>query len=205
MKARGVRRTEEVDEVATGDGPQVDEAIGGIGRQIEEIISSAERFADDTRAKAEAEGQELLERRTGEAERAAIEREAAIAELVDRVDSGLRQAVASIDGLREQLLDAAQGLDVAARHVERDLARLTRAGADSADEGDARPMRSGATENGGEGVEEEASKHANPPVVLASQMALSGMSRAEIAETLRTRFAIADPEPIVDRALAREP
>jgi hypothetical protein len=196
MDVRGVGRSAEDDEVRAGDGPQVREAIGGIGRRIEEIISSAERFADDTRAKAEAEGQELFERRSSEAEHAAIERKTAVTELIDRVDASMRQLLASIEGLREQLLDNARGLELAAGRVERDLGRLTRASADGPD--------ASAAENGREGAENESDEWVNPPVVLASQMALSGMSRAEIAETLRTKFAIADPEPIVDRALARD-
>ena len=196
----------EVDAAAVGEGPQVREAIGGIGRQIDEIISSAEQFADDTRARAEAEGNELLERRSSEAEHAAVEREAAAAEVIERVDVGLRDVLASIEGVREELLAAASGLEVAAGRAERDLERLRRA----ADGPDATPVErddrqpSAGRDEAAEGSG-GAAKEASPPVVLASQMALSGMSRAEIAATLRDRFAIADPEPIVERALAREP
>lgn len=205
MDARGVRRGAEVDETAVDDGPQVREAIGGIGRQIEDIIGSAEQFADETRARAEADGEELLGRRSSEAEHAAVERENAAAEVIARVDVGLRELLASIEGVREELLAAARGLEIAAGRVESDLERL-RHTADAPDvtaaEGNDRQAH--AVDEGPQ-ASDGAAKEANPPVVLASQMALSGMSRAEIAATLRDRFAIADPEPIVERALAREP
>jgi len=190
---------------AQGEGPHVRDAMGGIGRQIEDIISSAEQFADETRARAEADGEELLERRSSEAEHAAVERETAVAEVIARVDVGLREVLASIEGVREELLAAARGLEIAAGRVESDLERLSHS-ADAPDtiaaEGNDR--RAPAVDEGPQAAD-GAAKEANPPVVLASQMALSGMSRAEIAATLRDRFAIADPEPIVERALAREP
>ena len=185
---------------AQGEGPHVREAMGGIGRQIEDIISSAERFADDTRAKAKVEGQELFARRRTEAEHAAIEREADVAALIDRVDTDLRQVLASLEGLREQLLAAARGLEVATANLEQGRSRLTH----SAQDGPANGDEAGVT-GGSVSAVHESEEAANPPVVLASQMALSGMSREEIAQTLRTRFAIADPEPIVDQVLAREP
>jgi len=189
----------DTDHGAKDEGPHVREAMGGIGRQIEDIISSAERFADDTRAKAEVEGRELFARRRTEAEHAAIEREAAVAELIDRVDSDLREVVASLDGLREQLLAAARGLEIAAANVDQGRGRLTHSGQDGAADGKEAGVNGDSVD-----AAHEADEAANPPVVLASQMALSGMSREEIAQTLRTRFAIADPEPIVDQALARE-
>jgi hypothetical protein len=205
MDAGGVRRGMKVDETVVGEGPQVREAIGGIGRQIEDIISSAEQFADETRARAEADGEQLLERRSSEAEHAAIEREAAAAEVTARVDAGLREVLASIEGVREQLLTAARGLEITAGRVESDLERLTHpADAPDATAAAANGRQTPAVEKGPE-ASVGAAKEASPPVVLASQMALSGMSPAEIAATLRDRFAIADPDPIVERALAREP
>jgi hypothetical protein len=204
------------EEAAAGEGPQVREAIAGISRQIDQIIGSAEQFADHTRVKAETEGQELLERRSREAEHVAVEREAAARELVDRVDAAMRELLASVSSLRERTVEAAQDLESAVARVERDLERLKSPEAEGQDgpgevAGSTAAARVPGPSGGspGDGAAESGAHHAaraaNPPVVLASQMALSGMSREEIAETLRGTFGIADPEPIVDRALAGKP
>jgi hypothetical protein len=187
-------------------------------RRIEAIIEGAEaaaaRVIDDAEAKARA----YLAEAEAEGDRLVAERLAALGELTDAL-------VAQADAIRRQSELLTRSLEEARQRLEAEAASKPPAVAPSPveaveeDEGDAEPAVPHLTAvdaPNGEGVGHAGVRNGEPAVerrgqgtpagarLLATQMAVSGSSREEIATRLRNGFEIEDTDAILDAILGPE-
>lgn len=172
--------------------------------RLEAIVEAAERAAESVIDDAEAQARRYLAQARAEADRAA---EGRITELSDLVDTLLGQAI-SLRGEAERLqatLEEAQSRIDPERPGEASERPLRPA--DPAPSQEVPRLRA-------VGETEEQEPPASPPErrlgdaagarLLATQMAVSGSSREEIADRLRNRFEIEDTTPILDAILGPE-
>jgi hypothetical protein len=172
--------------------------------RLEAIVEAAERAAEGVIDDAEAEARRYLGQVRAEADR---QSEGRVAEVSDLVDSLLDQAV-SLRHEAERLqvaLEAARGrIDgeepppqtPAEDRVEAPRLRAVEADAPSAFEPPAEARV--APERG------DARADASGARLLATQLAVSGSSREEIAQRLRSGFEIEDADAILDAILGPE-
>jgi hypothetical protein len=164
--------------------------------RLEAIVEAAERAAESVIDDAEAQAHRYLSQARAESEQAAHGRTAALADLVDSL---LSQAVAlrheaerlqaSLEAAQAQL-GGAPPTPVAPDEAVVEVAppekpRLRAVDGEDAPEQAAGPSRSDAT-----GAR-----------LLATQMAVSGSSREEIEDRLRSRFQVEDTNAILDAIL----
>jgi cell division septum initiation protein DivIVA len=163
-------------------------------QRLQEIVEAAERAAASVIDDAEAQARRYLAEARREADRLA---EGQVTELSDLVDSLLSQAIslrreaerlqATLEEARGRM-DAGEGPE---REPQRDL------------EPEAPRLR--AVDGGGAAAESEAKRaDAAGARLLATQLAVSGSSREEIATRLRSGFQIEDPKAILDAILGPE-
>jgi len=163
-------------------------------QRLQEIVEAAERAAAGVIDDAEAQAQRYLAEARREADRLA---EGQATELSDLIDSLLSQAIslrreaerlqATLEGARGRV-DSEEGPEQGPRMGS----------------GPAAP-RLRAVDGGGDAVESEAKRaDAAGARLLATQLAVSGSSREEIAARLRSGFQIEDPEAILDAILGPE-
>jgi hypothetical protein len=168
--------------------------------RLEAIVEAAERAAQGVIDDAEAQARRYLAQARAEADRAADGRTGELSELIDTL---LGQAIAlrrEAERLQETLEAARERVDVEPEAPEEEppsqfepLAPRLRAVAD-----DLTPPEPGA--------EPPASPRndAAGARLLATQLAVSGSSREEIAERLRNGFKIEDTDAILDAILGPE-
>lgn len=190
------------DDRSNGPRPQASSAA----RRVEAIIEGAERAAERVIDEAEANARAYLAEAEAEADRTVEARLAALAELTDslvaQAESIQRQAELLSTSLREakQALEA-EGAEPAVadpgepappprlaaveRPVEPELSSVQAAPVEALDERREHGTPAGAR-------------------LLATQMAVSGSSREEIAARLRTGFEIEDADAILDAILGPE-
>jgi hypothetical protein len=167
--------------------------------RLEAIVEAAERAAEGVIDDAEAQARRYLAQARAEADRAA---EGRIGELSELIDTLLGQAISlrqeaeklqqTLESARERLNGEEEAGEEAALRVETPAPAPTprlRAVGDS----DPEP-------------EPEAARTSDPAGarLLATQMAVSGSSREEIAERLRNGFEIDDADGILDAILGPE-
>lgn len=165
-------------------------------QRLEEIVEAAERAAESVIDDAEQQARKYLSQARSEAER---ESEGRMAELSGLIDALLGQATT----LREEAerlqatLEAARGrIDGSEPAVPVEPVEPPRLHAvEPADAPVGEPVAA-----------EEASRRpdASGARLLATQMAVSGSSREEIAQRLRNGFEIEDPDAILDAILGPE-
>lgn len=181
--------------------------------RLAEIVAAAEKSAQQVIDEAEEEARSRIVDAREEADRIVADRLAGLAELTDEIaaqaDALRRQSEALQRALAEAKaeLGGAEALGGAAAPIGR---RATDRDVDLEPEPDARkPAGPALTVVGAvEAAEPGAgSREANGPAgarLLATQMAVSGSSRAEIEERLRNGFAIKDTGAILDAILGPE-
>lgn len=179
-------------------------------RRVEAIIEGAERAAERVIDDAEAKARAYLAEAEAAADRAVEERLASLAELTDAL-------VAQADAIRRQSELLTQSLREAKERLEAE-AEGGAAPPEDRDEVDREPrVRLSAVEpeERTEAVEAPAepiasavgSRERGTPAgarLLATQMAVSGSSREEIAARLRNGFEIEDADAILDAILGPE-
>jgi vacuolar-type H+-ATPase subunit H len=157
--------------------------------QVREIIEAAERTAAAIVEDARAEARRQLDEARAEANRAAARRVEESARLTDEL-------IGRTEAVRRQSDELLRLLGETKQHF------------DEASEGTPRPGQppSYLREVAGQSHRSDApgGRHAEGARLLAAQMAVAGSSRAEIAATLRDRFAIEDPGPMLDAILGQE-
>jgi hypothetical protein len=187
-------------------------------RRIEAIIEGAEAAAERVIDEAEAKARAYLAEAEAEGDRLLAERLAALGELTDAL-------VSQADAIRRQSELLTQSLEEAKRRLEGEAARGEPAAAPSAVEPagaeaeDAEPPTPhltavdsptgeevGAAEarNGESAAERRGQSTPAGARLLATQMAVSGSSREEIATRLRNGFEIEDADAILDAILGPE-
>lgn len=185
--------------------------------RLAEIVAAAEKSAQQVIDEAEEEARSRIVDAREEADRIVADRLAGLAELTDEIaaqaDALRRQSEALQRALAEAKaeLGGAEALGGAARGAAAPIGRrATDRDVDLDPEPDARkPAGPALTVVGAvEAAEPGAgSREANGPAgarLLATQMAVSGSSRAEIEERLRNGFAIKDTGAILDAILGPE-
>jgi cell division septum initiation protein DivIVA len=161
------------------------------------IVEAAERAASKVIDDAEAEAQRYLDEARAEVDGARAER---LATLVETTNS----LIADAEAIRQRSEQLLQGLEQARSQLEEQAAE---------------PSAEAPVDNGGRGShlsavpheDEDARREGQPsresPAgarLLATQMAVSGNSREEIASRLRNGFQIDDTDAILDAILGPE-
>lgn len=175
--------------------------------RLAEIVAAAERAASQVIDDAELEARRYLDDARAEADEAVAER---ISSLVD-VTNGL---IADAEAIRQRSERLLRGLEQARSQLEADFDEELSRGAPEVpvEEEAERPGRGShlsAVAPVGEGIEgalDAQPSHESPAGarLLATQMAVSGSSREEIASRLRNGFEIEDTDPILDAILGPE-
>lgn len=167
--------------------------------RLEAIVEAAERAAQGVIDDAEAQARRYLAQARVEADRAA---EGRIGELSELIDTLLGQAIS----LRREAERLQETLEAARDRIEDE----PEAGAERPAEVEPLTPRLRAVENAeappGPAAEQPAPSRSDPAGarLLATQLAVSGSSREEIAERLRNGFEIEDTDAILDAILGPE-
>jgi hypothetical protein len=178
--------------------------------RIAKIIEAAERAAAGVIDEAEAQARQRLEQAESEAGSIFAARLASISELADSLISHAEamgrqseQLLASLDELQRGVPDV-EGPDRPAV-VVRDEGTSPGSAARSSHLSAVVPVDEEEAEtDDGAGASESAGSSAAGARLLATQMAVSGSSREEIAKRLRNGFEIEDTAPILDAILGPE-
>jgi len=185
------------------DNPETPPLAASTAERLAAIVEAAERAAVTVIDDAEKQAQQHLEQARIEADRIVADR---VASLGDLTDSLVAQAAAIRDQSKQLLASLAEakrriaaegGVEIAAVDAPAEPARAPHL---SAVEPVVEPIAAAPTElrpSGGEGSAAGAR-------LLATQMAVSGSSREEIAARLRNGFEIEDTASILDAILGPE-
>jgi hypothetical protein len=185
------------------DNPQPPPLAASTAERLAAIVEAAERAAATVIDDAEKQAQQHLQQARVEADGIVADR---LASMADLTDSLVAQAAAIRDQSKQLLASLAEakrriaaegGIEIAAVEAPSEPVRPPHL---SAVEPVAEPAAPPATElrpAGGEG-------NAAGARLLATQMAVSGSSRAEIEARLRNGFKIADTRAILDAILGPE-
>lgn len=171
--------------------------------RLEAIVEAAERAAESVIDDAEAQARRYLAQARAEADRMAVGR---VGDLSDLIETLLGQAVSlrrEAERLQATLEEAKERIDPAdARQAD---ARQAPELAEKQDPEETPRLRAVPVEDAPAPVQSpERSSDAPGARLLATQMAVSGSSREEIAERLRNGFEIEDVEAILDAILGPE-
>jgi hypothetical protein len=162
--------------------------------RLEAIVEAAERAAESVIDDAEAQARRYLAQARAEADRMAVGQAGDLGALVDTL---LSQAVS----LRQEAERLQATLEEAKQRIEpgepSEPPREPR-------EAEAPRLRAVAVEDAPPSEPGQRSADAPGARLLATQMAVSGSSREEIAERLRNGFEIEDPDAILDAILGPE-
>jgi len=164
--------------------------VASAAERIGAIVEAAERAAESVIDDAEAQARRYLEETRAEADREAAERRGSQAELIASL-------LAEAEALREQAGQMVESL----RRAEDELGGKPRS--ESGPERRAESARAShlaAVANPGE----ERGGGLAGARLLATQMAVSGSSREEISQRLKSGFEIEDPAAILDAILGPE-
>jgi vacuolar-type H+-ATPase subunit H len=155
--------------------------------QVREIIAAAERTAAAIVEDARAEARRRLDESRAEANRAAAKRAEESARLTDEL-------IGRTEAVWRQSDELLRLLGETKRHFD-----------EASDGPPAGQPPSYLREVAGQGrPDAPGARHVEGARLLAAQMAVAGNSRAEIAATLRDKFAIEDPGPMLDAILGQE-
>lgn len=155
---------------------------------MREIIAAAERTAAAIVEDARAEARRQLDESRAEANRAAAKRAEESARLTDEL-------IGRTEAVWRQSDELLRLLGETKRHFD-----------EASESPPPRQPPSYLREVAGQTPRQDApgSRHVEGARLLAAQMAVAGNSRAEIAATLRDKFAIEDPGPMLDAILGQE-
>lgn len=168
--------------------------------RLEAIVEAAERAAENVIDDAEAQAQRYLAQARTEADRASAGR---LGELSDLIDTLLGQAASlrlEAERLQATLEDARSRLDPGPGPAQGQAS----AAAERSREAQAPRLRAVAPDERPEQPAAGARGDAAGARLLATQLAVSGSSREEIEDRLRSRFEIEDTEAILDAILGPE-
>jgi cell division septum initiation protein DivIVA len=168
-------------------------------QRLEAIVEAAERAAEGVIDDAEAQARRYLAQARAEADRLATNRVDEVSDLVDsllgqaqalrqeaeRLQTALEEARARFDGGEVEEFEQPEQLGVAEEPEEVRAPRLRAVASEQPPEPGLRSDSAGAR-------------------LLATQMAISGSSREEIAHRLRNGFEIEDADAILDAILGPE-
>jgi vacuolar-type H+-ATPase subunit H len=162
--------------------------------RLEAIVEAAERAATRVIDDAESEGRRYLAEAQAEADRIVSQRLSSLAELSDSLVAQAESIRRQSESLLESLELAKGELDAKRPEASPRAFRLSAVapGGEAGEERSEEP-RAGADRGGPAGAR-----------LLATQMAVSGSSREEIAARLRNGFEIEDTEAILDAILGPE-
>ncbi len=196
---------------------------GSAAERVNAIVEAAERAAEKVIDDAEAQARAYAAEAEAEADRAAAERLASLGEMTTSLIAQAEAIRRQADALEKTLIDVqsrlgeeGRSVPVADRAASARIADLRAGEAEDADSGaeDAvlRLPRLAAVESPAESpVEEPPStpkrERGGSPAgarLLATQMAVSGSGREEIAARLRSGFEIEDTDAILDAILGPE-
>lgn len=179
----------------------------GTAERLAEIVEAAERAAASVIDDAETEARRYLADARREADRLASERLSALRELttslIAEAESIWRQSEALLSSLEEarRLLDEETDRPRPARGPH--LSAVTPVAEPPLREAGPRPLEPSSSARD-DGAGERRPRNPAGARLLATQMAVSGASRGEIAKTLRNGFEIDDAEAILDAILGPE-
>lgn len=176
------------------------------------IIDAAERVAAEIRTDAEAEAERYLERAKRNADRLTMERVRLISELTDSLFEHASQVRQQCEALIESLDDAMRGIAAVSSEgrvaIGRDPDRVQRVPARESTA--AAYLQRVPEEAPGERLREapeppalraEGADASEAALLRATQMAVAGSDRAEIARTLVSDLGIDEPDGVLDRIL----
>jgi vacuolar-type H+-ATPase subunit H len=161
------------------------------------IVAAAEQAAAKVIDDAEAEGQRYLSEAQEEADRLVAERLSSLASLTDSL-------VAQAEMIRQQSERLLESLAAARAELQGDLPSAADPSARGSHLSAVAPVEDtdeGRLTASSDGSERQSQAGAR---LLATQMAVSGSSREEIASRLRTGFEIEDTDAILDAILGPE-
>jgi len=194
------------DAVSTRRSPK---SVDDPGARIDQIASSVERATEAIRREAEKEANRYLQERRREADRILDSHAETMAGLAAGLDQAAEALRADLNRCLTALEEAAtrlrtigeEGRTTAASGRSRQAARQQRAaptGSQQARRGskpDAEPGRSRKSRNS-----ERRSKQ-DAVMLRATEMAIAGRRREEIAKALKSEFGVSDPNRVLDRIL----
>jgi hypothetical protein len=172
------------------------DVVANVGDRVQEILDAAERIAGEIRADAEAAGENYVNERRREAERAVEEGVREFTGLTHSVTARVETLQREASALVEVLEDARRRLASLAQSVEPQTPPPFRASPPEAPS-PPQPAAAEADTSEGEKIPEQA-------ILRATQMAVAGIERTEIELMLRTEFEIRDPASVVDQMLRSE-
>lgn len=158
--------------------------------RLEAIVEAAERAAEQVIDDAEAQARQYLAQARAEADRLAEDRLGEVSGLIDAL-------VAQATSLRGEAERLQQSLEAA-------QARLGGSGAEAPVEPQPPRLRAVSEEEAPPGAPADRRDKAAGARLLATQLAVSGSSREEIADRLRSGFEIEDTSAILDAILGPE-
>jgi hypothetical protein len=185
------------------DNPETPPIAPGTAERLAAIVEAAERAAVTVIDDAEAQARRRLEQAEAEAERLVADRLASLGELTDSL---VAQAAAIRDHSKQLLASLAEakrriaaegGAEIAAVEPPAEPVRAPHLSAVDPVAEPTTPVPTELRSGGGEGSAAGAR-------LLATQMAVSGSSREEIAARLRNGFEIEDTASILDAILGPE-
>ena len=174
------------------------------GERLDEIVSSVERATGEIRREAEKEAARYLQNRRREADELLTSHRELLMGLAAGLDQAAEALRAELTRSASMIEDAAQRLRAAgeegqrrtqAKQSQRAAAspprtRQSRTGAEPASQASAREPRNS----------ERRSKQ-DAVMLRATEMAIEGRRREEIAATLKSELGVSDPNKVLDRIL----
>lgn len=197
-------------------------SISDAAQRIDEVVQAAERVAVELQEDARREADEYLEGRREDADRLVAERAGALSELsqslvrqVEELSAQSRALASRVDEIAEEFrsvleqgFEAAEGRPAGIRTPGGVPAAQSAPPPPEAPVADPEPAFDSDAEGVSEELDEETEAHESrapeEALLRATQMAISGRSRAEIADQLRSEFDLDDPGPLLDQVLGSE-
>lgn len=194
-------------------------SISDAAERIDEVVQAAERVAVELQEDARREAEQYLQERREDADRLVAERAGALSELshslvsqVEELSEQSRALAGRVDEIAEEFRSV---LEEGFEAPQPGPAQIAIPGdgpiqepvpaAEPAFDADPEPALESEGEILSEDLDEEdaepESRAPEEALLRATQMAISGRSRAEIGEQLRSEFDLDDPEPLLDQVL----
>lgn len=168
--------------------------------RLEAIVEAAERAAEKVIDDAEAQARRYLAQARVEADRASVGRGGELSDLIDTLLGQATSLRIEAERLQATLEDARSRLDLGPGPVQ----EHANAPADRSREAQAPRLRAVAPDEGPQQSPAGGRGEAAGARLLATQLAVSGSSREEIEDRLRSRFEIEDTKAILDAILGPE-
>lgn len=179
--------------------PFSDSVNAATGR-IQEIIDTAERVSGEIQADARAEAKRYADQKREEADHQVEEQVNRLSELADNLTARVAQVNKAADELAAELRDVVTTTKESRQAFPAPSEGAAAADADEQLQGQGRPeAASGKEPEAASG--KEAASVPEEALLRATQLAVSGSSRAEIEDALRSEFGLSDPTAVTDEIL----